>query len=140
MTAMNALVDLLKVNDVYKQCMPYLLEIIDEVYLPMEKKQIIDAYYEIGRSHPDNVFCITKNAEEYYQEKFGSNGSGEQRIYGEHTITILEISDEEIFEGIIKRCSIQHDRISAEINAMIEGAKWYREQLNKFGNTESIEK
>ena len=41
------------------------------------------------------------------------------------------ISDEEIHEGIIKHCSIPHDRISAEINAMIEGAKWYREQLNK---------
>jgi len=34
-TAMQALVDLLKVKDAYKQCMPYIIEIIDEVYLPM---------------------------------------------------------------------------------------------------------
>jgi predicted urease superfamily metal-dependent hydrolase len=36
----------------------------------MHKQEIENAYYEIGRSHPDNVFCITKNAEEYYQETF----------------------------------------------------------------------
>ncbi len=39
-TAMQALVDLLKVKDAYKQCMPYIIEIIDEVYLPMEREQI----------------------------------------------------------------------------------------------------
>ena len=44
-----------------------------------------------------------------------------------------EISDDEIFKGIIEHCKIQHNRISSEINAMIEGAKWYREQLkSKF--------
>ena len=43
-----------------------------------------------------------------------------------------EISDEEIFKGIIEHCKIQHNRISSEINAMIEGAKWYRQQLKKL--------
>lgn len=43
-TAMQALVELLKVNDIYKACMPYIIEIIDEVYLPMEKEQMIDMY------------------------------------------------------------------------------------------------
>lgn len=42
-TAMQALVELMKINDIYKPCMPYLLEIIDEVYLPMEKEQIVKA-------------------------------------------------------------------------------------------------
>lgn len=43
-TAMQALVELLKVNDIYKECMPYIIDIIDDVYLPMEKEQIINAY------------------------------------------------------------------------------------------------
>lgn len=43
-TAMEALVELMKINDIYKPCMPYLMEIIDEVYLPMEKEQIIEAF------------------------------------------------------------------------------------------------
>lgn len=42
-TAMQALIELMKINDIYKPCMPYLLEIIDEVYLPMEKEQIVKA-------------------------------------------------------------------------------------------------
>jgi hypothetical protein len=46
-------------------------------------------------------------------------------------LQLQEISDEEIYEGIIKQCSIPHDRLCAEINAMIEGAKWYREQLKR---------
>lgn len=45
-TAMQALVDLLKVKDAYKQCMPYIIEIIDEVYLPMEREQIKQAYIQ----------------------------------------------------------------------------------------------
>jgi hypothetical protein len=43
-TAMKALVELLKVKDIYKECMPYILEIIEEVYIPMEKEQIINAH------------------------------------------------------------------------------------------------
>jgi hypothetical protein len=50
---------------------------------------------------------------------------------GTPTSSQTEISDEEIYEGIIKQCSIPHDRLCAEINAMIEGAKWYREQLKQ---------
>ena len=54
-TAMNALIELLKVNDIYKECMPYIIEIIEEVYLPMEKKQIEKAFgsgaiYDISES------------------------------------------------------------------------------------------
>ena len=45
-TAMQALIDLLKVKDAYKECMPYIIDIIEEVYIPMEKKQIQDAFYD----------------------------------------------------------------------------------------------
>ena len=39
----------------------------------MEKKQIIDAYYQIGKDHQDMIFPIEKNAEQYYTETYESN-------------------------------------------------------------------
>ena len=54
------------------------LELLREIFDKSEilhKQQIVDAYYEIGRSHPDNVFCITKSAEEYYTSTYRSKGS-----------------------------------------------------------------
>ena len=38
----------------------------------MEKKQIVDAYYQIGKDHQDMIFAIEKNAEQYYKETFKS--------------------------------------------------------------------
>ena len=38
----------------------------------MEKEQIIDAYYQIGKDHQDMIFPIEKNAEQYYKETFKS--------------------------------------------------------------------
>lgn len=65
-TAMQALVELLKVKDVYKECMPYILEIIEEVYLPMEKEQITDAYIMGSYDMADKKF----NPEQYYNETY----------------------------------------------------------------------
>lgn len=39
----------------------------------MEKEQIIDAYYQIGKDHQDMIFPIEKNAEQYYKETYESN-------------------------------------------------------------------
>jgi hypothetical protein len=39
----------------------------------MEKQQIIDAYYKIGKDHQDMIFPIEKNAEQYYKETYESN-------------------------------------------------------------------
>ena len=38
----------------------------------MEKEQIIDAYYQIGKDHQDMIFAIEKNAEQYYNETYES--------------------------------------------------------------------
>ena len=66
-TAMQALVELMKINDIYKPCMPYLLEIIDEVYLPMEKEQIMNAVYDgMGTNFDPNM----GRAEQYYNETY----------------------------------------------------------------------
>lgn len=67
-TAMQALVELMKINDIYKPCMPYLMEIIDEVYLPMEKEQIIEAFKEgyINGALEDNEY----KGDDYFNETF----------------------------------------------------------------------
>lgn len=66
-TAMQALVELLKVNDIYKECMPYILDIIDDVYLPMEKEQIMDAY-----SSGEHQQGYEAEAEQYYNETYNN--------------------------------------------------------------------
>ena len=38
----------------------------------MEKEQIVDAYYQIGKDHQDMIFPIEKNAEQYYNQTFKS--------------------------------------------------------------------
>ena len=48
------------------------IEIINQAKA-MEKEQIIDAYYQIGKDHQDMIFPIEKNAEQYYTETYESN-------------------------------------------------------------------
>lgn len=38
----------------------------------MEKEQIVEAYYQIGKDHQDMIFAIEKDAEQYYNETFKS--------------------------------------------------------------------
>ena len=40
--------------------------------LEMEKEQIMNAYYQIGKDHPDMIFPIEKDAEQYYNETYKS--------------------------------------------------------------------
>jgi hypothetical protein len=69
-TAMQALVELMKINDIYKPCMPYLLEIIDEVYLPMEKKQIMEAYVLGDNGYIPDDGTQERMAEQYYNKTY----------------------------------------------------------------------
>lgn len=69
-TAMEALVELMKINDIYKPCMPYLMEIIDEVYLPMEKKQIITAWLNGDNDSMYEPKQLEEQAEQYYNETY----------------------------------------------------------------------
>lgn len=43
-----------------------------DTYLRMEKEQIVEAYYQIGKDHQDMIFPIEKNAEQYYKETYKS--------------------------------------------------------------------
>jgi hypothetical protein len=74
-TAMQALVELLKVKDVYKECMPYILEIIEEVYLPMEKEQIIKFAMKMHQvdCSKTGIDLLLDEAEQYYNETYQSN-------------------------------------------------------------------
>jgi hypothetical protein len=100
----------------------------------MHKQEIIDAY-EQGSDDEIVAYDGTrkyKHGLEYYTYTYVSKGSDVSEKPNNHIDAQLpqqEISDEEIYKGIINVCSIPHDRLDAEINAMIEGAKWYREQL-----------
>ena len=66
-TAMQALIDLISINDAYKESMPFLLDIINEVYLPKEKQQIVDAW-DLGRRDID----YPANGEQYYISTYNS--------------------------------------------------------------------
>lgn len=69
-TAMQALVELMKISDTYKQCMPHILEIIDQVYLPMEKEQIERAFSD-GQQTPMNHPTLPHySKEEYYNDTY----------------------------------------------------------------------
>jgi hypothetical protein len=70
-TAMQALVDLLKVKDAYKECMPYIIDIIEEVYLPMEKEQIIDSFGVGAHYKSTSLIGYHSMAEQYYNETYG---------------------------------------------------------------------
>lgn len=88
----------------------------------MEKQQIIDTF-DAGLFDGTMDDINDRMHKHYYNETYGSKGSDEQRIYGDHTIQILEISDEDI-EEYAKKNSFQYYEF-------ITGAKWYREQLKQ---------
>ena len=120
-----------------------------DMYLEMEKQQIIDAWFDGygGSAHSED---------EYYNETYGSKGSDEtlkdyhivdtnemvfsqteisneaQRIYGEHQIQMLEISDEEIEKSAKEWYNKKGiANYKAEIRAWVSACKWYREQLKQ---------
>lgn len=68
---MKCLKELLQVNDIYKESMPFykeIISIIDEVYLPMEKQQILDAF---SRGAAEGLFGDgASNKEKYYNETY----------------------------------------------------------------------
>lgn len=96
---------------------------IDDELLEMEKKQIIDAYWEGG----ENI----QQAEQYYNETYGSKGSDDHDPDVRKMVSSkTEISDEEIENRV------------REVGAMGEYYKmgyrdaiiWYREQLKQRQN------
>ena len=94
----------------------------------MEKQQIIDAVED----------CNYGNGTEYYNETYVSKGSDEMTTNSSQleistTPSQTEISDEEIEKGIYQNVvDIGRIKLVLEVDAMIEGAKWYREQLKQL--------
>lgn len=103
---MRALVELLKVNDIYKECMPYLIEIINEVYLPMEKEQLDNARPQIISN------CVIKEISDEEIEKAAKEHLTFWRGKNHHLTN-----------------PIHADRTINDFKAAI---KWYREQLKKI--------
>lgn len=89
----------------------------------MERQQIIDAF-KFGEYPPPFFYY---NAEQYYDETYGSKGSDERIVEATKTIiSQTEISDEEIEKAIIDQDVVKQE---GYCHCFLEGAKWYREQL-----------
>jgi hypothetical protein len=66
-TAMQELIELLELNTTNKP-LPYLIEVIKEVYLVKEKEQITRAYAQ-GVVNEISIYS-TPNAEQYYNRTY----------------------------------------------------------------------
>lgn len=90
----------------------------------MEKEQIIDANYDGQRLHSKSCTkqMLQDNAESYFAETYGSNGSDEHIV--DTNEMIPEISDEEIEAAI-------HKIYGRDCEDFYSGAIWYREQLKQ---------
>jgi hypothetical protein len=89
----------------------------------MHKQEIIDAY------ETSHISMMT--SEQYYQETFVSKGSGMSEKPNNHIEAELpkqEISDEEIEKAFTDAS----ERLSEYKEGLIDGAKWYREQLKQL--------
>ena len=88
--------------------------------LELEKQQIIDAV-NIDKRQYDN-------AQHYFAETYGSKGSDElheHNLEDKPTSSQTEISDEEIEKAFTDAS----ERLSEYKEGLIDGAKWYREQV-----------
>ena len=79
-TAMQELIELLELNTT-NEPLPYLIDVIKEVYIQKEKEQIIDAYY--GKI--DGVFGYREEGEEYYNQTYNQK---------QHIIDIMKADEE----------------------------------------------
>lgn len=73
-TSMMKLVDILKTHKPLMDKCPEVIEIIEDLYIEIEKKQIIDAYWE-GRTDQNKGIdeWYNRGALNYYNEKYNSN-------------------------------------------------------------------
>lgn len=73
-TSMMKLVDILKTHKPLMDKCPEVIEIIEDLYIEIEKKQIIDAYWE-GRTDQNKGIdeSYNRGALNYYNEKYNSN-------------------------------------------------------------------
>jgi len=116
------------------------------------KQEIIDAYSQCGRDNFEHIKVINRSATEYYQETFGSKGSGATKEepkqetleeaanidfslfkkgvfkwQQEQQLPQQEISDEEI-----EKAALDYDNgviYGPPLVHFEQGAFWYREQL-----------
>lgn len=70
-TAMMKLADLLKHHEVVMKKCPEIIEIIEDLYVEIEKQQIMDAYGKdrVCVNHDGCTYMM--NGEEYYTETYG---------------------------------------------------------------------
>lgn len=109
-----------------------------EISLEMEKKKIIDAWHN-GYNNQSPMIDEENCGDMYYNKTYESKESDDhivdinemvnrpQIILGEHSIQMVEISDEEIIK-LANEYILYND---SKRQWVIEGMKLYREQLKK---------
>lgn len=68
-TAMQELIELLELDEKHKEALPYLIDVIKEVYVSKEKEQIIIA-------HEQGIWPTPKafdDGKEYYNQTYNQN-------------------------------------------------------------------
>ena len=99
----------------------------------LEKQQIIDAFGVGCHLESKRLIGYHDVAEQHYNETYGSKGSDEEKTNSQRfdefmqlvTSSQTEISDEEIEKAFTDAS----ERLSEYKEGLIDGAKWYREQL-----------
>ena len=67
---MQELIELLELDEKHKEALPYLIDVIKEVYVSKEKEQIINAY-DNGSDVNDDLKPLYGTPEEYFKETYG---------------------------------------------------------------------
>jgi hypothetical protein len=67
-TAMQELIELLELNTT-NEPLPYLIDVIKEVYIQKEKEQIIDAY-RVGKAEAKMFLELNTTGEQYYNQTY----------------------------------------------------------------------
>jgi len=73
-TAMMKLADLLKQHEVVMEKCPEIIEIIEDLYVQIERQQIIEAYYTGADEESDRhgaMYQTKEDAQHYYYSTYG---------------------------------------------------------------------
>ena len=57
----------------WDRCYQAIEKLIESTYIPLEKEQIEDAFYQCGKDNFEHIKVINRSAKEYYEQTYGGN-------------------------------------------------------------------
>ena len=135
----------------WDRCYQAIEMVIQNTYLPIEKKQIMCAYVEGCSDSILDESTDKTRSEDYYNETYGSEGSdAKDVVLGHKTSLDAQMLDriepkQETLEEAAERIYpinivVDYDTNEDIRNIWIEGAKWQQEQILQFLYSEIIER